>query len=328
MRVAKLVGAVCAIGTVALMSAPIWGQEYPSRPIKIIVGFGAGGSTDAIARFYAHKLSEVLKASVIVENKAGAKQMVAIRSVMAAPPDGYTLYLGSGSSLSQAPGVDKDTPYDPLKDFTPIALVATVPGVIVISPDLPVHSVRDLVTYSQANPGKLNYGSSGIGSASHLQTEYLISLTGLKARHIPYKSDNDIMREIVVGSVQMGLSPVQGAVAFVSSGKVRALAVTGSRRVKSLPNVPSLSEGGFKGLDGIDPYTYYGLVGPRGVPQAVVAKLNQAINSVSTLPGAVTQLQDTLFAEPGTGSPDAFFNYMRDDVNKWRAFGKIVKMSN
>jgi tripartite-type tricarboxylate transporter receptor subunit TctC len=327
-HISGLLRSLLSIAAAAMISVSASGQDYPLRPIRIIVGFGAGGSTDAIARYYAQKLSEVLKTTVIIDNKPGAKQMVAIRAIMGATPDGYTLYLGSGSSLSQAPGVDKDTAYDPLKDFTPIALVATVPGVIITSPNLSVRSVKDLVAYSQANPSKLNYGSSGIGSASHLQTEYLINLTGLKATHIPYKSDADIMREIAVGSIQMGLSPLQGAVAFISNGKVRAIAVTGSRRLKGLPNVPSLSESGFKGLGGIDPYTYYGLVGPPGLPQAVVSKLNEAVNKVSAAPGVVTQLQDMMFAEPGAGSAESFRNYMRDDVNKWRAFAKVVKISD
>ena len=324
-RITKLVGSFCAICVAALGSVSVHAQQYPSKTVRIIVGFAAGGSTDAIARFCAQRLSEVLKAPVIVDNKPGAGQMVAINAVKSAPPDGYTLYLGSGSALSQAPGVRKDLGYDPLKDFSLIALVATVPGVIVVSPDLPVRSVRDLVTYAQAHPAQLNYASSGIGSASHLQTEYLNSVTGMKITHIPFKADSDIMRELSVGRVHMGISPLQGAMPFISSGKVRAVAVTGARRMKGLPEVPSISEAGFKGLEGIDPYTYYGLVGPAGVPEHVVAKVNEAVNTVSKMPKVVEQLQAQQFARPVVDSPDSFRRYIQDDIGKWSAFGKVIK---
>ena len=323
----RLLGSLCTISAAVLIAAPVHAQHYPSRTVRIIVGFAAGGSTDAIARLYAQRLPEVLKAPVIVDNKPGAGQMVAINAVRVAPPDGYTLYLGTGSALSQGPGVRKDLPYDPLKDFSLIALVATVPGVIVVSADLPVRSVRDLVTYAQANPAQLNYGSSGIGSASHLQTEYLSSLTAMKITHIPLKADADIMRELSAGRVHMGISPLQGAIPFISSGRVRAVAVTGSRRLQGLPDVPSLSEAGFKGLEGIDPYTYYGLVGPAGLPPAVVAKVNEAVNAVSKMPKAVEQLQAQQFAQPIIGSPESFQRYIRDDIAKWSAVGKLIKFS-
>lgn len=261
---------------------PVVADSYPSRPIKILVGFGPGGSTDAVARYYAQKLTEVLKVSVIVDNKPGAGQMVAIRSVLAAPPDGYTIYLGTASALSQLPGVRKDLTYDTLKDFSLIGLVARAPGVA--SPKLPVRTLGELAKLPEALDGKMNYASSGIGSASHLQTEYLLKLTEIRMAHIPFKSDADIMREIAVGSVHLGISPVQGAISSIMGGKVRALAVTGSHRLKGLPDVPSLRESDFKGIAGIEPYTYYGLLGPPGLPRPIISKLNEAVNKVLAMP--------------------------------------------
>jgi tripartite-type tricarboxylate transporter receptor subunit TctC len=325
MRIKPFIAGLAMCGAVAAPSAQA--DTYPSKPIRIVIGFSAAGSTDTLARFYAQKLGEVLKASVIVENKAGGGQIIAIKTVMASPPDGYTLYLGSGSAFSQGPGVRKDLPYDPLKDLTLIGLVATAPGVIIAAPSLPVRSIGELVKYSNAHPTQLNYGSSGIGSASHLQGEYLISLAGIKMAHIPYKADAEIIREMAAGSVHMGMTPVQGAIAHISSGRVKALAVTGSRRLKGLPDVPSLAESGIKGLAGIDPYTYYGLAGPAGLPPAIVNTLNEAINKVSKSPDVAAQLRERQFAEPGTGSPESFRRYIEEDLKKWREFGKVVKLT-
>jgi tripartite-type tricarboxylate transporter receptor subunit TctC len=325
MRIKPFIVGLALCGAIAAPS--VHADTYPSKPIRIVIGFSAAGSTDTLARFYAQKLGEVLKASVIVENKAGGGQVIAIKTVMASPPDGYTLYLGSGSAFSQGPGVRKDLPYDPLKDLTLIGLVATAPGVIIAAPSLPVRSIAELVKYSNAHPTQLNYGSSGIGSASHLQGEYLISLAGIKMAHIPYKADAEIIREMAAGSVHMGMTPVQGAIAHISSGRVKALAVTGSRRLKGLPDVPSLAESGIKGLAGIDPYTYYGLAGPAGLPPATVNTLNEAINKVSKRPDVAAQLRERQFAEPGTGSPESFRSYIEEDLKKWREFGKVVKLT-
>ncbi|MGT2509256.1 Bug family tripartite tricarboxylate transporter substrate binding protein [Cupriavidus basilensis] len=238
-----------SIGMAAVFSVAAHAAEYPARPIRILVGFAAGGSTDAIARFYAQKLALELKTPVVVENKPGAGQIVAIKSLMAAPADGYTLYMGTGSALSQTPGVQRGTlSYDPLKDFSMVGLVAAAPGVIVVNRDLPVRALRDLAAYSKANPTKLNFGSSGMGSASHLAGAYLSKVAGITMTHIPYKADADIVQAMYTGSVHIGIAPAQGAVAAISNGKVRALAVTGTHRVKSLPEVPSLAEAGISGV--------------------------------------------------------------------------------
>jgi tripartite-type tricarboxylate transporter receptor subunit TctC len=255
---------------VSILSSFAHAQQFPSKPIRLILGFGPGGATDVLARFYSQKWSEILKTPVIVDNRPSAGQVIAVKTVMSATPDGYTIFFGTGSAFSQGPGVRTDLPFDPLKDLTLIGLASTAPGVIAVAPNLPVRSVRELIEYSKQNPTKLNYGSSGIGSASHLQTELLMNLTGARLTHIPYKSAGDITRELQVGTVHVGIMPLEASVAPVSSGRIRALAVTGSRRHKALPDVASVGEAEVKGLEGIDPYTYYGLAGPANLPQSVV----------------------------------------------------------
>jgi len=315
-----------AAAAVAACTLSAHADTYPARPIKMIVGFAAGGTTDAIARFYAQKMGEELGTSIVVDNKSGAGQMLAIRSTLGAAPDGYTIYMGTASALSQSPGLRKSMPYDTLKDFSIIGLAASAPGVLVVSPQLPVRNLRDLANLASAKEGKLNYGSSGVGSSSHLQTEYLLNLTGIRMEHIPFKADADIMREITAGRVQMGIAPIQGAWGSITSGKVRALAVTGTRRMAALPDVPSLTESDFKGLDGVDPYSYYGLLGPAGMPPEIVAKLNDALNKVSRKPNVVGHVQQRLYAEPAASSPQAFREYIQRDLAKWRGFARHVNL--
>lgn len=324
-RMLRVIGAALAC-TLAAGVGPANAQDFPAKPIRMLVGFSAGGSTDAVARLYAAKLAEVLKAPVIVENRAGGSQLIAIRAMMASPPDGYTLFLASASAMSQGPGVRTDLPYDPIKDFTPVALVGTTQGAIVASPTLPVQSMEDFLRYARQHPDKLNYGSSGIGSASHLQAEYMLNVAGIKMTHIPYKADSEIMTAMAEGSVQLGISPLQGALPVIQSGRVHVLAVTGSHRVAALPNVEALSEvAGVPGLSDIDPYTYYALMGPKGMPPAVVQKINAAVNEVSRMPQTIANMRAQLY-EPATGSPDDLRAFIARDLEKWRAFSHKVKL--
>lgn len=315
---------VLLLAALVSVGMPALADTYPSRPIRLLVGFAAGGTTDAIARFYAQKLAIELKTPVVVENKPGAGQIVAIRSLKAAVPDGYTVYMGTGSALSQSPGVRNDLPYDPAKDFSFVGLVGTAQGVIIVNKDVSAKSLGDLVAYASRHPGQLNFGSSGIGSASHLAGEYMSKVSGMTMTHVPYKADADIVQAMYTGSVQVGIAPVQGAVTALTSGKVRALAVTGTRRVPALPAVPSVSEAALKGFEGLDPYTYYGLLGPVGMPEEAVRKLNAAINKVSSSPEVAAQVREKLYAEPASGTPQAFRKQVLDDIARWRQFGKLV----
>jgi tripartite-type tricarboxylate transporter receptor subunit TctC len=315
------------LGVAALLALPAWAQQpYPSRPIKIIVAFGAGGSADSIARLYGQKMSELLNTPVIIDNKPGANQMTAIRALMASPPDGYTLYAATGSSLVQNPALRPGLPYDPLKDFTLIGMTVTNPGVIFVSPALPVHNIKELVAYDAANPGKLNYGSAGLGTAGHLAAEALISATGLKMTHVPYKADADVIREVVGGNVHLGIMTTLNTVQAVRAGQIRAIAVTTEKRLPYLPDVQALPEVGMKNLTALDPHTFASLVGPAGMPPAVVTKLNEAINKTSASPEVANRVRHTLNAEPVTGTPASFRQFVEAQLSIWRELGKTVKL--
>jgi tripartite-type tricarboxylate transporter receptor subunit TctC len=317
---------VLLAGAAAMIGGPSLAQS--SRTIKILVGFAAGGGADTIARLYGQKLQEILGTTVIIDNKPGGSQLLAIRPLLSAPPDGTTLCLATGSALTQGPGVRKDLPYDPLKDFSHIGLVATAPGVFFVNPQLPVRSMKELIAYAKANPGKLNYGSAGVGAANHLQMEYVKQATGIGLTHIPYKSDQDVTLQCAGGTVHVGLTIAQFAIPLAQDGRLRALAVTGSKRLSALPDVPSLAEAGVGELKGIDNYTFYGLVGPAGMPAAAIQRLNDAVNKVSQMPDVASRMKQTLFYEPATGSPAALRQYLERDLPKWRELGKTVKLES
>jgi tripartite-type tricarboxylate transporter receptor subunit TctC len=310
----------------ALLAHPAASQQFPSKPIKIIVAFGPGGSTDTAARLYGQKMSELLNAPVIVENKPGGNQLLAVRSLLASRPDGYTLMLGTGSSLVQNPALRRDLPYDPLKDFSLIGLAVTYPGVIFVNPDLPVHTVDELVAYAAANPGKVNYGSAGVGTAGHLGIEALMSITGMKLTQIPYKADADVVREVMVGTVQVGMMPTLNAMSFIKSGKIRAIAVTSLHRLAYLPDVPSLAESGIKGLSALDPHTFVAFVGPAGMTPADVATLNDAVNKISVMPDVAARVRENLYSDPETSSPSSFREFLEREIAKWKELGKTVKL--
>ena len=317
---------VAALGMTAALSFPSAAQQFPSKAIRILVAFGPGGTTDSVARLYGQKMSELLKTPVIVENRPGGNQLTAIRALQNSSPDGYTLYLGTGSSLVQNPALRKELPYDPLKDFTPIGLAVTNPGVVYVNPDLPVHSIDELVAYSAAHPGKLNYGSAGIGTAGHLGIEALMSVTGMKLTHVPYKSDADAIREAMVGTVQVGMMPTLNAVPFIKAGKIRAIAVTTMQRVLELPDVPSLTESGIKGLTALDPHTFEGFVGPAGMSPSVVATLNEAVNKISGMPDVAARVRENLHSEPATSTPSSFREFIEKEIATWKELGKTVKL--
>lgn len=301
-------------------------QAYPSRPIRILVAFTVG-ATDALARLYAQKLSEQLGVPVIVEAKPGAGQVLAIRTLQQSAPDGYTLYMGTGSSLAQGPGMRRDLPYDPLKDFTFLSMVATTPGVVVVHPELPGRNLRELVQRAMANPGKLNYGSAGVGAANHLQMELLMSRTGTQLTHVPYKNDVDMMLAISQGDVHVGLTTAQTAMPLIQSGKVRVLSATSRKRLSFLANIPALDESEVADLGALDPYSFFGLVGPAGMPAPVAARLTEAINKVSASQDVAARVRETLFSEPVTGSGSAAFrSFVQDELQKWSVVGRRVKL--
>ena len=317
---------VLASAAAALFATSARADDFPSHPIRMLLGFGAGGGTDLIARLYVQKLQEVLKTPIVIENKPGASQLVAIRTMLAAQPDGYTLFMGTGSSLAQGPAVRKGLPYDPLKDFSFIGMVGTASGTYYVDPRTSIHSMADLIAYAKANPGKLNYGSAGVGSADHLQMEYVKQAVGINLVMVPYESDQDVAREVMSGHLPVGLSVTQVPISLIQSGDLRAIAISGKQRLPQLPNVPTLTETGIPGLDGGGDFSFYGLVGPTGMDPAVINKINAAINQVSAMPEIVKQMREGLVCEPVQGTPAEFRQHVEEEIGKWRTVGKSLNV--
>jgi tripartite-type tricarboxylate transporter receptor subunit TctC len=301
-------------------------QDYPSKPISVLLGFGAGGSTDTLARLLGQQLSERFNTPVIVENKPGGNQTIAIQTLLSRPADGYTLYVGSGSSLVQYPALRKDLPYRPLEDFALVSLLALQPGVLSIGPTAPWRTVAELVAYAKANPGKLNYGSQGVGSASHLAMEYFMARTGTVLTHIPLKSDADIANELAAGRLDVSFMTTLTAVPLAKAGRLKILVTTSRRPLPSMPELPSLADAGVAGLDGLDPLTFYSIVARHGTPPAIVATLNRAIVEIVNSPDFTAKLRDNLRIEPMTDSPESFREFLKAETAKWTEISSRVKL--
>lgn len=299
-------------------------QAYPSKPIKIVVGFPPGGIPDTLARMYGQHLSTALGVPVVVDNKPGGLQMNAVRAVTGSPADGHTLWLTGGAALALAPAFEKELGYDPLKDFTYIAMTSTAPAFFVVANDVPVKTFVELVEYSKKNPGKLNYGSAGIGASNNIKLEYLKALTGLKATHVPYKSDAEWLREVAAGTVHLGLGTAASSYPLIAGGKIRALGVTSPKPHPLLPHVPGTSQMGLAGLDKIDPYTSYGFVGPAGMPPAVVDQLNKEINRISDMPDIKKAMVDGQLMTMVTGSPSRFRDFTAEQLSRAKDWNKMI----
>jgi tripartite-type tricarboxylate transporter receptor subunit TctC len=314
-----------ALATVTpLVMAPAFAQEYPNRPIKLVLGYGAGGTSDATARIYAEKLQSILKQPVIVENKPGAYEQIAAQTVLSAPADGYTLWWGTTGALTMGPGIRTNIPYDVIKNFVQIGKIAEVEAILAVKKDSPFNSLNDLIKYAKANPGKLFYASAGVGSGNHLLTEYIMSQTGIKMEHVPFKSDADVARELAAGSVDFGI-PVAGvAIPFVKDGRFKAIAVTGTGRLKALPNVPTMGEEVASLNIGV--YAIYGLLAPLGTPPGVIKTLGDAFNKVAEMPDVVARLEG-MSVKPATSNPNELRQHLETEGKRWRELGKSLNIT-
>jgi len=312
---------VCALLSVAaaFIAAPACADDYPSRPIRIIVSYAPGGGTDLIARTLAKKLNEAMGQPVIVENRPGAGGNIGTEAVAKASPDGYMLTLVP-SSHAIAPLFYANLPFDIFKDFTFIALLASGPNIVVVNPAVPAQSIQDLVALAKSKPGELTFASAGVGSSTHLAGEYFNSVTGIKALHVPYKGSSQAEADVVGGRIAYMVDSIPSALPKVQAGQVRALATTGRTRFASLPNVPTVQEAGFA----YESLSWWGLIGPANLPPVIVEKLSAEIGRIMRLDDvrAVIAAQG---AEVDSGTPQQFLDLVRHEN---ALYAKLVKDAN
>ena len=306
---------------VMIASANATAQDYPVRPIRIIVPFTAGAGVDIVARAVGVSLTEAWKQSIVIDNRPGAGGTIAGELVARANPDGYTLMLGNVSTLAIAPALNPKLSYHPLRDFAPITLITNSENVLVLHASVPAATVKELIAYAKANPRKLNYGSSGNGTSSHLGGAMFASMAGIEMTHVPYKGSGPMLTDLLAGQLQLSFSSVPTALPHIKSGRLCALAVTLLARSATLPDLPTVQEAA--GLKGFEISLWQGIVAPAATPRAIVLKLNQQIAaSLRT-----TDLKNKLTAqgmEVVGNSPEQFAAYIRDEIEKWT---RVVKAS-
>jgi len=306
--------------TIALCCAAAQAQSYPAKPIRIIVPQPAGGGNDTIARMVAQKLTVSLKQQVIADNRPGAGGLIAAELAAKSPPDGYTLFLGNVATLAIIPNVQQRPPYDPIKDFDPVSLIASAPLLVVVHPSLPVKSIKELIALAKAKPGQLNYASNGIGSSTHLATEMFIMMAGTKITHVPYKGLPPALTDLIAGQVDLMFSSAVAMMPFVKSGRLRAIAMTGAQRSAAIPDIPTVAESGVKDYEA---GSWYGIVAPAGTPQPVIELLNREIVAATKSKEIVDHLTREAVIPVGN-SPAEFSAYIK---REYARIGKVVKAS-
>jgi tripartite-type tricarboxylate transporter receptor subunit TctC len=308
----------CVASTLLFGATAAFAGDYPDHAIRLLVPGAAGGGMDVVARLVANTIGESLKQAVIVENKPGAGGNIAVNQLAKSPPDGYTIVLGQTSQLAINPSLYGNLPYDPIKDFVPVVLLADAPNVVVVPTDSPIKSMADVVTAAKSAPDGLDVTTPGIGTVSHLTAELFARSAGIKLRHIPSRGANSALIDVVAGRVPLMLSSIPTALGLIQSGKLRAVAVSAVERSPVLPNVPTIIEQGYPGFNA---GTWYGLLVPAGTPPDVVKKLNAVGNAALKAPAIIERVQ----AEGGIvlgGSSAAFSEKLRVDNDKW---SKLIK---
>jgi len=309
---------VVAVALSLGMLAGAQAQDYPNQPVKLVVPFPAGGGTDALGRWFAKGLEAKFGQPFVVENRAGSGTTLGAGFVARAAPDGYTIMLGTSSTYAIAPNVYKKVPFDPVKDFTPIALIAEVPFVLVVHPSLPVKSVAELVALVRAKAGAMSYASAGIGTQHHVNAELLKTLTGIQMTHVPYRGGGPALQDVMAGHVPIYFGDVSGVMPLARAGKVRALALTISQRLESFPEVPTLHEAG---ITNYHASAWQAFVAPAGTPPAIVARLNEAIIGIVNSKETRAWFHE-LGLRPLTSTPDELGAYMKSELVRW---GKVVE---
>ncbi len=312
--------AIAGLSTAALMPSTAQAQSYPTKPITIIVPFSAGGTTDILARVVGLHMSATLGQPVIVDNRAGAGGNIGGQAAARANADGYTIFMGTVGTHAINQSLYKKMPFDPIKDFAPLSRVAMVPNLLVANPGQPYKSVKELIAYAKANPGKVNFASAGNGSSIHLSGELFKQMTGVDMQHVPYKGSAPAVADLLGGQTSIMFDNMPSAIPHVKGGKLRALAVTTATRSPALPDVPTIAEAGGPGYEAT---SWFGLLAPTGTPPAVVAQLNAAILKALADPEVKKKLAEQ-GAEAHGETPDQFAAFIKSETAKW---GKVVQAS-
>ena len=308
-----LIALLCA-GLATLAHA----QGYPSKPVRIVAPFSAGSTIDIIGRLIAPKLTDALGQPVIVENRPGAGGMIGMDAVAKSAPDGHTLIIGALGPLAMNPALYPKTPFDPVKDFAAVCLLATGPVVIAVHPSIPAQTVKDLIDLAKKRPGQLNFGSPGVGSSPHLTGELFKLITKTDIVHVPYKGNAEAITDLIGGQLSIVFTGVPPVVPLAKAGKVRLLATTGKQRMPNLPEVPTIREAG---IEGADVLIWYGVVAPAATPKDVVARLNREIVKIMNTPD-VREKFSQQGVDPASSTPDEFAQMIRDEVTRW---GKVIR---
>jgi tripartite-type tricarboxylate transporter receptor subunit TctC len=309
-----IVGALFLMVNAAVSSAQDFtAKDYPTRPVRIVVPYAAGGGTDALARFLSHGLEKRLGQPFIIENRPGQGTATGAAFVARSTPDGYTLLAATSSTLAFNPSVYKKLPYDPLTDFSPISLIAAVPFVLVVNPSLPVQSVADLIALAKSRPGELSYASGGMGAPHHIYMELFKSMTGTDIRHVPYRGGGPALNDVVAGHVPMMFGDVGPVTGLVREGRVKGLGVTVGKRVETIPDVPTLVEAG---LAGYEANSWQSIVAPANVPRPIVTALNKALTGFLAEP-ATREHFLKLGMQPLSSTPEELGAYIRAEITKW-----------
>lgn len=308
-----LVGTACA----SAQATPPASEAYPSKTIKYIVPYPPGGFNDTLGRIFSQKLQESLGVPVVVENRPGGGTLIGTEAVAKAAPDGYTL-LGVAFPFGANPSIYKNLPYDTVKDFTPLIFAGQTPNLLVVKPSLPVNSVKELIAYAKQNPGKVTYGSTGIGSSNHLSMELFKSMAGIDIVHVPYKGSAPMVNDMLGGHIDVAFDNTPNVLPQVNGGKLRALGVSSTTRTALAPDVPPVSDAG---VSGYEVNVWFGVVGPAGMPEEIVRKLNAEMNAILKQEDVRRRFLDQ-GVEPVGGTPGAFTQQISTEIGKW---AKVVK---
>lgn len=310
---------ICASGLATAL--PSFAQGFPAKPIRWILPYPPGGGSDTIARPVARKLSENLGQQVIVDNRGGAGGNIGMETAARAAPDGYTIVMGLTAQLAVNPALYQKIPYDPIRDFEPITLLANGAYVLAAHPSLPVKTMKDVIMIAKKRPGEILYASSGNGSGAHLASELLNNMTGIKLKHVPYKGGGPALVDTISGQTQLLFATPIASSGHLKAGRLRAIAVSTTKRVNSMPDVPTIAE---SGVPGFDAGVWYGMLAPKGTPRDIITRLNEEFRKVLGDPDIRNFLTKSA-VEPDGGTPEELGKYMRSELAKW---AKVVKAAN